>query len=308
MADRKIYTVELDGQQYEIEGDRPPTEAEVRSTVRPPSAAPANQHPEAHMGPAGPVDPKTDAVTLRDVMDDPVGAVKRIGAIVKADVSDPKVWAGLAAAYLGPKLFEAAGPMISKAASATAKGAIKSTAALGDAVDPDIIGIISPRAGKAVQMAQKLNARINAPAAETPAPVEAAPPKPTLVKGAANAVPRPMPAKSGNALNDAMGVPTENPGLKSGAFNAAMEDAVRAKTGQPLGQAITALTKQKFTASEISQGIKWLQQGVDADTIAARLVAMRSASGSGGPFAGLPSNSAVSSAVAARNASGRWSK
>lgn len=133
-------------------------------------------------------------------------------------------------------------------------------------------------------------------------------PKPTLVKGATRAVPRPMPAKSGNALNDAMGVATETPGLKPGAFNAAMEEAVRAKTGQPLGQAITALTKQKFTAAEISQGIKWLQQGVDAETIAARLVAMRSASGSGGPFAGLPSNSEVTSAVAARNASGRWAK
>lgn len=198
----------------------------------------------------------------------------------------------------GKSLVSQAAPVLKYELTKTGLQALGVSPSLATAAGMIVSGM---KGGKAAPAA--------AEAAAESAPIEAVSvTRPTLVKGATRAVPRPMPAKSGNALNDAMGVPTETPGLKSGAFNSAMQDAVSAKTGQPLGQAITALTKQKFTAAEISQGIKWLQQGVDADTIAARLVAMRSASGSGGPFAGLPSNSEVSSAVAARNASGRWSK
>ena len=41
MADQQIYTVEIDGRQYDLQGDHPPSEAEARSAIGSTSPAPA---------------------------------------------------------------------------------------------------------------------------------------------------------------------------------------------------------------------------------------------------------------------------
>lgn len=100
------------------------------------NAAPvAVPHPEAKIGAPSPDAP----VTLGDLRADPVAALKRVGAILGKDATDPKLWMGIAASYFGPKLFNAAAPVVARAASGVASGAIK--------VAPEIIKHGSTAAG-----------------------------------------------------------------------------------------------------------------------------------------------------------------
>lgn len=97
-------------------------------------------------------------------------------------------------ALIGAMSGAAAKGAASAAPKAIVRGAVNGAAALGDAVDPDVIGVVSPRAGKVVQIAQKLRDARPAPVA---APVaEAAP----VVAPAAEAAP--VAAPVGNALPD----------------------------------------------------------------------------------------------------------
>lgn len=69
-------------------------------------------------------------VTVGDLKANPQEAISRIGAILKKDVSDPKLWLGAAAAYFAPQVFEVVGPMIGRAASTAARIRFRPSAAL----------------------------------------------------------------------------------------------------------------------------------------------------------------------------------
>jgi len=136
---------------------------------------PAGAHPEARMSAAEPglgfgADP--ERVTLGDLRSDPVDAMTRIGASLKRDLSDPKFWIQAAAMYFALKVVEQALPVVAKAASGMAKGAVRGTvsgvAAVGDAVSPDVIGMVSPRVGKAVDFAQRMRTAMSPTSAPSP--------------------------------------------------------------------------------------------------------------------------------------------
>lgn len=69
--------------------------------------------PTAHIGPIADDEP----VTLGDIQADPVNAMRRIGVLVKKDVTNPRLWLGLAAGYFGPKVFGAVAPTVARAAA-----------------------------------------------------------------------------------------------------------------------------------------------------------------------------------------------
>lgn len=125
-------------------------------------------------------------VTLGDLMENPQQALAQMGANLKRDVSDPRNWLNVALMYFGPKVFAKAAPTVARAASAAkaapaaaVRGAVRGVAAAGDVVSPDVIGIVSPRAGKALEVAQRMRAAMPqasepvAPAVEPVAPARA---------------------------------------------------------------------------------------------------------------------------------------
>jgi hypothetical protein len=101
-------------------------------------------------------------VTLGDLQDNPREAMKRIGQIVKRDVSDPKLWLGLAASYFGPKMLNVAIPIVAKAAAGAKTGFA--------AIPPgEVVGMISPRLGHAVRVGQALRGAMPAEPVAPPA-------------------------------------------------------------------------------------------------------------------------------------------
>lgn len=136
---------------------------QVVSATPPPASAPADG---PRMGPPTGNEP----VTLGDLKADPLGSIQRIGALLKKDATDPKLWAGLVVSYLGSKALPYAMPAIAKSLGSLGRGA----KAIGGVVEPGDIGIISPRIGKAVDLAARVRgamapaAKVNAPPATSP--------------------------------------------------------------------------------------------------------------------------------------------
>lgn len=144
-------------------------------------------HPEARMSaaappamiggqPTGPAMPgDADAIDLRDLVSHPAETIAKIGASIKRDVTDPKTWMAVAAAYFGPKVFPMAGASIARAASRASAAASRGAAAIEPA---DIIGMIPRSVVKGAQIAQKVGAAMREPAppeAVTPEPVAPTP-------------------------------------------------------------------------------------------------------------------------------------
>jgi hypothetical protein len=114
--------------------------------------------------------PAADApVTVGDLQDNPREAMKRIGQIVKRDVSDPKLWLGLAASYFGPKMLNVALPIVARAAAGAKAGLA--------AIPPsEVVGMISPRLGHAVRVGQAMRGAMPAePAVPPQAPASSMP-------------------------------------------------------------------------------------------------------------------------------------
>jgi hypothetical protein len=261
-------------------------------------APPVGAHPEARMSAAQPpiaglawgTDP--NAVTLKDVINDPVTAIKQMGTVMGQEVSDPKLWLGIALSYLGPRAFGIAAPVISKAAGMAARGAVTGAASLGDAVSPDVIGAISPRAGKIVEVAQRMRKAMGPPTASTPAAPSAAPvasapaaPAPPAVRATPEAAPAPIAASAPSPVGRApvpatpdepvirkgpdgllVGRPGGNPNLPD--QKALNEAAIAARRGgQPTGApstppAPTSPQTPKLNAAETTAFLGLLKRGM----------------------------------------------
>jgi hypothetical protein len=124
-------------------------------------------HPEARLGAPSAGAP----VTLGDLIDNPVGSFQQIGRILGRDATDPKLWMTLALQYFGPKVLPYVGPAIGGALRAGGRGAIRGTAAVGDLVAPDVIGVVSPRLGRAVDVAQRLRTGLTPVTPPPPTPL-----------------------------------------------------------------------------------------------------------------------------------------
>lgn len=78
------------------------------------------------------------------------------------------------------KAVDAVGTAATAAAKGVPKAAINATAAMGDAIHPDVIGVISPRAGRVVELAQRLRDKFSMPPAKASLPPRLAGKAPAL--------------------------------------------------------------------------------------------------------------------------------
>lgn len=223
---------------------------------------------------------------------------------------------------------------VAGAPAAVGRGAMRSAAAVGDLVHPDVVGIVSPRAGQVVRVAQKLrnaaaeapaSAPASAPAASPAAPVAApaapvapspaappitAPAPPVVVRGgdtiALPAAQRTAGQMSEAALTNDVGIAARRLKVPLTLPEAQGLAKQVAATGQsPLdvvrGFRPAAVEKLRLTADETALALRMAKQGAKPTDIQAAITALRQS-----PMGRMPSTQTVQAAVAGRNATGRW--
>lgn len=268
--------------------------------VRPPMAAdelllhefrgtmpPASERETPHMAaPTG-----REPVTFGELAEDPIGAIKRIAVHVGKDATDPRMWLSVAASYFGPKIFNKAAPIVARAAASV------------KAIDPaDAIGMVSPRMGNAARVARAVRqppAVAPAATAGAPVPVAAPPAAPLPTPAGAAGSPPPTPAAA---------VPNQAPVATTPAAMTPLE-ATRAnraqwQAAQPpmIGQSLATLAKEKLSAAEVAQGLKWLKQGKSPEQIMTLIEQSRALTAK----LGTPTPQQAADALRVRNDTGKW--
>lgn len=242
----------------------------------------AVSHPEALMGASQPGlawKGDSSAVTLQDVVDNPGEAFSRIGASLKRDLTDPKLWLMAAASYFAPKVFNVAAPTIARTAAAASRG-VGEVATPGMAKDlATMVGgsRVNAALSAAGRVAKGVKAIANGPAvAEPVAAPSAAPPV-----AAAPAPAPPAPAAEPPA-------PAPAPVAAS-----APAPAPAVKGGPP---------KLHLSVEEFQAAQQLILQGHPAEDVMKAIQRNRLPKA----WLNLPSDAEVAAAVADRNASGRW--
>lgn len=253
--------------------------------------------PDPHNAHIGPI-PDTAPVSLRDMEADPRGSMKRIGNILKQDLTDPKLWLAAAAAYFGPKVFEAIGPGISEMASAAGRVRIDPASLRsvelnkpGTYLDPLGSLYIKPKAaGAEVPGFERFGGNSGglpptAPEAHSPppqAPIAApATPEPPVTESAPSAKLQPGEGDTYIQLR------------KAGKSNTdALKQIIADRQAPPARISLTADETKAYL--QLRNAGKSDQQAKEA------IVAMRTLSKN------LPSSAQVREAVKDRNATGRW--
>lgn len=298
---------------------------------------PAPPHMSAAVpGTAFPGDPNAMRVTYDDMIRDPKGSIQKIGQIVKRDVSDPRLWLGLAASYFGPKVFSAVAPTVARAASSTMSTAGE-LATPEMAKDLGITALGGSRVEAGLRIADRVRSAFGGGAKEAPAAPSPAAPAVDIsdVSAAARAAraarfgsepaPQPAPAAAppttgARTLNDAMAeaIAARRPTSPAGTSAAPAPPAPPPASAQttvpppaaapaaPLLKAAAALKQAGYSEPEVAQAVKWLQQGKSSAEVVKRIEAARAATSGSSPFANLPTDLDVARDVATRNASGKW--
>lgn len=235
-------------------------------------------HPEAKISAEAPGGMQTgislpgdsQEVTLRDIVANPVDAFARMGAIMKTELTDPKLWLSAAASYFGPKMFNVAGPVVARAATAAKAGAGE-VLTLGNLKDAATLVGGEGRVNSGIRIAGRLGDAVQAArgAMQPPAEGPVEPPAP--------AAPTPPAGPPGKVMNPV------------GKVDQAMRAAGVKLSGREMSQAVT----------DVRDG------GLTAEQAIHQAIANR-AGAAGSAFANLPSDAEVAAAVADRNATGRW--
>lgn len=210
------------------------------------------------------------------------------------------------------------------AAGAAAKGApaaaVRGAAAVADTVSPDVVGILSPRAGKALQVAQKLrDASARGTAAGTLSDLELARKEAAagrLPQGVVDALERKS-APAAAAPTGPVAVPSPAP-VAPPALDTAGQPAVTAPVVQSISpqmarnQVGLALRRAKTVASpaELDSLVDVVRKGADpVDTVAALMKSRMTPAeqlAASPSFAGLPTDAERDLAVVKRNVFGQW--
>lgn len=153
------------------------------------------------------------------------------------------------------------------AVTSAARGAVRGTAAVGDTVSPDVVGVVSPRAGRLLEAAQRIRKAMDTTAAATPraaapvaAPVETAPA--ALAPETPTAAPVPAPMSPSAAL----------------------------------------ASKVKLSGAEFQMVQKLVERGMAEEQALQNVLGQRALI----DRLGLPTTEQVRQSIASRNASGRW--
>jgi hypothetical protein len=181
----------------------------------------------------------------------------------------------------GETAIGAAGPIAVEGGLAALRGAgglvkqgLLRAATASDAVDSDLVGMVSPKWGRRIESAQKVKAKWGGSAESAPAPPAASAPT------APEVAPSPAPAPASAA-------PTRAP---------------RARTGR--GSASASQTSEGFSLSpeETTQAERWMAKGVPPEEILNRILMSRKLT----KATGAPTPQEMRNAVDQRNATGRW--
>ena len=198
---------------------------------------------------------------------------------------------------------------VKSAPGAAVRGAVNGTAAVGDVVSPDVIGMVSPRAGKVVQVAQKIR---DARAAAAPAVTEVAP-----VAEVAPAAPvtSPVTAAPAAVVDEFTAARTAKAAAPTNTLpdqKALNETALAArrlayqKSQQAAGAAaepiVPASGKMRFTAAEMKLFAAFRSKGL---SLADAQTAVQDAKALAAKLGGA-SDAEMKAAVAHRAATGQW--
>lgn len=165
--------------------------------------------------------------------------------------------------------LDGAGAAARNGAAATVKGAVRTVAGAGDVVHPDVISMVSPRAGKAVEMAQRVRGAMRKPvtAASAELPV-AAPVEPVASPVAAPASPAASAMRTGPAESSAESAPSapknslpDQKALNEEALarrRAEYQARLKAEAETPAAPA-----KVKLTATEQPEYVRLLSKGMN---------------------------------------------
>lgn len=263
--------------------------------------------PDPHNAHIGPI-PDTAPVSLRDMEADPRGSMKRIGNILKQDLTDPKLWLAAAAAYFGPKVFEAIGPGVGELAAQAGKTAARVELHPLDALSE--LDVIHPARGVIRGLGKLVSVAPKAAGAEVPgferfggnsgglpparSPAPEAPSAPPQATSPSPATPEPPVTESAPSAKLQPGEGDTYIQLrKAGKSNTeALKQIIADRQAPPARISLTADETKAYL--QLRNAGKSDAQAKDA------IVAMRSLAKN------LPSGSQVRAAVKERNASGRW--
>jgi len=262
---------------YEAALDHLPAPDEARTIVRHYRALDVAKSAPLSMRPPS----ENDPVTLGDWMDNPMSAAQRAGRVLKNDLTDPRMWAGLAASVIVPRVAGAVAPALASGAQAIGRGAMKAGGAALD-VSPDLVGIASPRAGNMLRTAQRARDAITArgaapaeapsPAAPASTPAPAGPPPPSVPAES-------RPAMSPQRLQNELGLAARRAQVKLSEPEY-QQAAELVKGGQAPADAVQAVAQKQaprphLSGPEVQLYLKLRASGKsDADAVAA-LTAMR---------------------------------
>jgi hypothetical protein len=308
----ETYRVTLtDGRTFNVttEGG-PPSEADVMASLSNDSPA-VGAHPEAVMRAPTTADP----VTLGEVIDNPQEAIGRIGAILKRDVTDPKLWVSAAVAYFGPKVLTSR-PVLNAVHTASrvrmSPGVSMKAGASGLTLKPTFGFHLKPDATAAPAPAAP-----SVPSAPVePMPVQPGPARPPIQ------VQEPPVAAPAAAVEppSGMNTPTQPPSIagliqrreaevRSGALAGGTPPAVPIPQGVAMKAAVEAFKAAKVMPqpAEVSWVTYYIQQGATPEAAVSKVVAMRPAQPANPAAAlaqglGTPTDAEVAQVVAAKNA------
>lgn len=238
-------------------------------------------------------------VTLGDLIDDPKRSLHRMAAIVKRDLTNPKVMiplvvgAGVAGLARASDYSPSMPNMPSLANVRGGVGRTMRTAA--EAVDPDLVSIVSPRAGAVLRKMGKV-ADVLQPK-PVPSPAEVAPPSVPTAATPPTAV---VEAPATTPTEPVVARPAPKPKA------APQRAAPKPKAADPSPDAapgdLPSLDDLHLTPAEITQGVKWHEQGVNPETILHRILQSRQLTAR--TRTETPDQAAA--AVRYRNEKGRW--
>lgn len=192
----------------------------------------------------------------------------------------------------------ATGDALKSAAGAVVRGGVNTAAAVGDVVDPDLIGVVSPRVGKAIDLAQKMRAKLPA-APIAAAPAEAAPAVDEFTAARAARQAAPAVASDQRALNEAALA------ARRSAYQASLQGAdasvAAPAAAPPAGPIVAASGKMQLTAPEMTEFIRLTKRMPLDQALAAVKDARELAARLGGA-----TGAEVAKAVAQRGSTGAW--
>jgi hypothetical protein len=278
-------------------------------------------------------------VTAGDVVNDPTEALSRTGAIIRRDVTDPRLLAGLAASYVVPKMVDAlpaVGDAVIEPARATAGAMLKKATGVDPASVEKQIARTDLQATRMRLQAAKSRTRVATYERKQAEAAAAPPPRTTAAEQPLILTPEQLQMHQQQMAN--AGLLAREQGMKSAAYGraawdqpqaaptpasiapsaAATSPAETSRAAAPpaappsvalpraAGKIVQQLQAEGYSAAEVQQAAQWLQEGVSPQNVVGRIEAARALQQRPSFGAGTSPEQAANR-LRGRQQAGRWS-